>query len=77
MEAWAEGLNLHTDCACVLEDKISNIFIMAALEIMIPYDAMLLQKAEVDFNITSRTVARLVFEAEQDNRNGGNSSNGR
>lgn len=32
---------------------------------------------KVDFNITSRTVARLVFEAEQDNRNGGNSSNGR
>lgn len=31
---------------------------------------------KVDFNITSRTVARLVFEAEQDNRNGGNSSNG-
>lgn len=33
---------------------------------------------KVDFNITSRTVARLVFEAEQDHRNGGNnSSNGR
>ncbi|XP_045901010.1 protein Aster-A isoform X2 [Micropterus dolomieu] len=31
---------------------------------------------KVDFNITPRTVARLVFEAEQDNRNGGNSSNG-
>ncbi|KAJ8332820.1 hypothetical protein SKAU_G00417160 [Synaphobranchus kaupii] len=31
---------------------------------------------KVDFNVTSRTVARLVFEAEQDNRNGGNSSNG-
>ncbi|XP_063736369.1 protein Aster-A isoform X2 [Eleginops maclovinus] len=31
---------------------------------------------KVDFNITSRTVARLVFEAEQDNRNGGISSNG-
>ncbi|XP_050931924.1 protein Aster-A isoform X2 [Lates calcarifer] len=31
---------------------------------------------KVDFNIASRTVARLVFEAEQDNRNGGNSSNG-
>nr|XP_046256849.1 protein Aster-A isoform X2 [Scatophagus argus] len=31
---------------------------------------------KVDFNITSRTVARLVYEAEQDNRNGGNSSNG-
>ncbi|XP_026172644.1 protein Aster-A isoform X2 [Mastacembelus armatus] len=31
---------------------------------------------KVDFNITSRTVARLVFEAEQDNRHGGNSSNG-
>ncbi|KAJ8287587.1 hypothetical protein COCON_G00002460 [Conger conger] len=31
---------------------------------------------KVDFNITSPTVARLVFEAEQDNRNGGNSSNG-
>ncbi|KAM3614641.1 uncharacterized protein V6R79_017378 [Siganus canaliculatus] len=31
---------------------------------------------KVDFNITSRTVARLVFEAEQENRNGGNSSNG-
>uniref|UniRef100_A0A8K9X035 GRAM domain containing 1A n=1 Tax=Oncorhynchus mykiss TaxID=8022 RepID=A0A8K9X035_ONCMY len=31
---------------------------------------------KVDFNIAPRTVARLVFEAEQDNRNGGNSSNG-
>ncbi|XP_053182891.1 protein Aster-A isoform X2 [Scomber japonicus] len=31
---------------------------------------------KVDFNITSRTVSRLIFEAEQDNRNGGNSSNG-
>ncbi|KAM6995400.1 protein Aster-A isoform 2-T2 [Tautogolabrus adspersus] len=31
---------------------------------------------KVDFNITPRTVARLVFEAEQDSRNGGNSSNG-
>lgn len=31
---------------------------------------------KVDFNLTPRTVARLVFEAEQDNRNGGNSSNG-
>ncbi|KAM9309593.1 protein Aster-A isoform 2-T2 [Pholidichthys leucotaenia] len=31
---------------------------------------------KVDFNVTSRTVARLVFEAEQENRNGGNSSNG-
>lgn len=32
---------------------------------------------KVDFNITPRTVARLVFEAEQDHRSGGNSSNGR
>ncbi|XP_061737893.1 protein Aster-A isoform X2 [Nerophis ophidion] len=31
---------------------------------------------KVDFNITSRAVARLVFEAEQDHRNGGHSSNG-
>ncbi|XP_061144106.1 protein Aster-A isoform X4 [Syngnathus typhle] len=31
---------------------------------------------KVDFNITSRAVARLVFEAEHDHRNGGNSSNG-
>uniref|UniRef100_A0A4W5KKT3 GRAM domain containing 1A n=1 Tax=Hucho hucho TaxID=62062 RepID=A0A4W5KKT3_9TELE len=31
---------------------------------------------KVDFNIAPRTVTRLVFEAEQDNRNGGNSSNG-
>ncbi|XP_017259788.1 protein Aster-B isoform X2 [Kryptolebias marmoratus] len=31
---------------------------------------------KVDFNITSRTVARLVFEAEQDGRNAGTSSNG-
>ncbi|XP_022620048.1 GRAM domain-containing protein 1A isoform X2 [Seriola dumerili] len=31
---------------------------------------------KVDFNIAPRNVARLVFEAEQDNRNGGNSSNG-
>ncbi|XP_061919990.1 protein Aster-A-like isoform X1 [Entelurus aequoreus] len=31
---------------------------------------------KVDFNINSRAVARLVFEAEQDHRNGGHSSNG-
>ncbi|XP_034467719.1 protein Aster-A isoform X3 [Hippoglossus hippoglossus] len=31
---------------------------------------------KVDFNIASRTVARLVFEAEQDHRSGGISSNG-
>ncbi|XP_061675124.1 protein Aster-A isoform X2 [Syngnathoides biaculeatus] len=31
---------------------------------------------KVDFNITSRPVARLVFEAEHEHRNGGNSSNG-
>ncbi|XP_055359483.1 protein Aster-A isoform X2 [Betta splendens] len=31
---------------------------------------------KVDFSITSRSVARLVFEAEQENKNGGNSSNG-
>ncbi|XP_035478959.2 protein Aster-A isoform X3 [Scophthalmus maximus] len=31
---------------------------------------------KVDFNIASRAVARLVYEAEQDNRNGGISSNG-
>ncbi|KAJ8289724.1 hypothetical protein GJAV_G00004550 [Gymnothorax javanicus] len=38
---------------------------------------MLMYSCEkVDFNITSPTVARLVYEAEQDNRNGGNSSNG-
>lgn len=32
---------------------------------------------KVDFNITPRTVARLVYEAEQEKNNGGNSSNGR
>nr|XP_683776.6 GRAM domain-containing protein 1A isoform X3 [Danio rerio] len=31
---------------------------------------------KVDFNITPRTVARLVYEAEQEKNNGGNSSNG-
>ncbi|XP_067365076.1 protein Aster-A isoform X2 [Channa argus] len=31
---------------------------------------------KVDFNVTPRSVSRLMFEAEQDNRNGGNSSNG-
>lgn len=31
---------------------------------------------KVDFNITPRTISRLIYEAEQDNRNGGNSSNG-
>ncbi|CAB1452778.1 unnamed protein product [Pleuronectes platessa] len=31
---------------------------------------------KVDFNIASRTVARLVFEAEQDHKSGGISSNG-
>lgn len=32
---------------------------------------------KVEYNIPSRSVARLVFEAEQDGRNTGNSSNGR
>ncbi|XP_054636840.1 protein Aster-A isoform X2 [Dunckerocampus dactyliophorus] len=42
-----------------------------------PPTRMLMCSVEkVDFNITSRTVARLVFEAEQEHRNGGNSSNG-
>ncbi|RVE63159.1 hypothetical protein OJAV_G00164650 [Oryzias javanicus] len=31
---------------------------------------------KVEYNIPSRSVARLVFEAEQDGRNTGNSSNG-
>lgn len=30
---------------------------------------------KVEYNITPRTIARLVSEAELENRNGGNSSN--
>ncbi|XP_072316216.1 protein Aster-A isoform X2 [Eucyclogobius newberryi] len=37
---------------------------------------LMLSCEKVDYNVASRTVARLVFEAELDTRNGGNSSNG-
>nr|XP_057908810.1 protein Aster-A isoform X2 [Doryrhamphus excisus] len=46
------------------------------LEHPTPPTMLMCSVEKVDFNITSRTVARLVLEAEQEHRNGGNSSNG-